>query len=179
MFIRSPRRLAAVAVVASGLLGGSGVIASAGTGPAQSAAVKRITASRVGAVHVGDRYQTLRARGLVGRIRTACSITHSKGAPLNPPLQGSVDLTDGTPRRVRDITISGAGAKARGVGVGSTAGAVRRAFPKARFDHSSESVFGITTVKVPRSEGGPWQLGVDTKTHRVTVIGVPFVAFCD
>ena len=50
---------------------------------------------------------------------------------------------------------------------------------KARFDHSSDSVFGITTVKVPRSEGGRWQLGVDTTTHRVTVIGVPFLAFCD
>jgi hypothetical protein len=157
------------------------VVCVAATGTAEAAAVKRITATRVGAVHLHERFAKLRAEGRVGKLRTECELsgTNSKGAALKAPLRGSVGLSAGPVRRVRVITVTSRNAKARGIGVGSTRHAVRTAFPKARFDHSSDAVFGITIVKIPRSEGGPWQLGVDTATHKVTVIGVPTLSFCD
>jgi hypothetical protein len=156
------------------------VVCVAGTGAAQAAAVQ-ITSTRVGAIHLHERFSKLRAEGRVGKLRTNCELsgTNSKGAALKAPLRGSVGLSAGPVRRVRVITVTSRNAKARGIGVGSTRRARRAAFPKARFDHSSDSVFGITIVKIPRSEGGPWQLGLDTSTHKVTVVGVPALSFCD
>ena len=50
---------------------------------------------------------------------------------------------------------------------------------KGKVDHSTESVFSITLVKIPRGGGGRIQFGIDTATHKVTLIGIPFIPFCD
>jgi hypothetical protein len=171
------RTLAATALVAAG--GVAAASAATGDGAPASAAALKITPMRAGPVHLGDRYTSLRARGLVRRIGPGCELEeNSRAARLKAPLRGTVNFSRRSPRKVDDILVTG-GAKARGVGVGSRARAIRRAFPKARFVHSTEPVFGITLVKVPRGGGGRMQFAVSTKTHRVTLIGVPFIAFCE
>ena len=43
-----------------------------------------------------------------------------------------------------------------------------------------DQVFQFTLVKTPkRPSGGQITFGVSTQTKRTTVIGVPFVAFCE
>jgi hypothetical protein len=148
------------------------------TGVAWAAAAK-ITPKGVDGVKLGRTFTALRQDGLVGRLRPGCELAaNTRSAKLKAPLKGSVDFTLTSPRKVTDIAIRG-GAKARGVGVGSRARAIRRAFPKAKFDHSTEDVFGITLVKVPKNGGGRMQFAVDEQTHKVTLIGVPFIAFCE
>ncbi len=169
------------------LLGATTVLAGAvalGTtaAPAQtgSAAAVKVTAAGVGKVKVGKRYSKLRAAGLLGPQRKGCELSGkgARAARLRVPLKGSVDLTRSEPRRVRDIVVTG-GATARGVGIGASKANITGAFPKAKFDSSTEEVFGITLVKVPKSGGGRLQFALDTGTKKVTLIGVPFIAFCE
>jgi hypothetical protein len=149
------------------------------TSVAWAATAKKITPKGVDGVRIGRTFQALRQDGLVGRLRPGCKLAeNTRSARLKKPLKGSVDFTQSDPRKVVDISIRGGG-KARGVGVGSRARAIRRAYPRAKFDHSTESVFGITLVKVPKSGGGRLQFAVDPDTHKVTLIGVPFIAFCE
>ena len=81
-------------------------------------------------------------------------------------------------RTVTAITIR-AGAEARGIGVGADAAAIRRAFPRATFDHRTDATFGITLVRIPRGGGGRLQLALDTRTGKVTQIGIPAIPFCE
>ncbi|HEV7807624.1 MAG TPA: hypothetical protein VGO80_17525 [Solirubrobacteraceae bacterium] len=154
----------------------------AATAPALTvrAMPKRITALGVGAVKLGATYTSLRAAGLVGRLRPGCELAgpQSRSASLRAPLRGSVDLTRTTPRRVTAITVRG-GARARGVGVGASGTRVRREFPKAIVDRSPEAVFAITILKIPRGGGGRLDFAVDTTTRQVTLIAVPRIAFCE
>jgi hypothetical protein len=165
--------LAALATLAA--VAGTAAVADGAAPPAQ-----KITPLRVGGVHLGDRHSVLRARGLVGKIGPGCELggPNTRSARLKAPLKGSVNYTLKDPRLVANIQVLG-GAKARGVGIGAKPRAIRRAFPKAKFDHSTESVFGITLVRVPRTGGGKLQFAVSTDTNRVTLIGVPAIAFCE
>lgn len=147
---------------------------------ASSAYSTSITRQGVGPIRLGARYTDLRAGGLVGPIGPGCELTgpNTRAARLRPPLNGSVDFTLSTPRRVATITIFG-GATARGVGVGATSHSLRAAFPTARFDHSSDATFGSTFVSVPRRGGGPIAFAVSTKTKRVQQIAVPSLSVCE
>lgn len=167
-----PRRILLPSLVAVAALLAGGVALAAGNA--------HVTPAGAGGVKLGATFRSLRAAGLVGRMRHGCEVAgpRARSASLRGPLRGTVDLTDGSPRRVADIVITG-GASARGVRVGSSAASVRAAFPKARFDHRTDATFGVTIAKVPRGGGGRIQFAVDTKTHRVALIGVPLVPFCE
>jgi hypothetical protein len=153
--------------------------ASAPGKPARAAA-KKITAAGVDGVKLGMTFQELRAAGLVGRLRPGCELggPDTRSARLKAPLEGHVNFTLTSPRRVTDITIRG-GAKARGVGIGATIPQIKAAFPKAKVDHSTEEVFGITLVRIPKDGGGRIKFAVDVDTHKTTRIGVPIIAFCE
>jgi hypothetical protein len=77
-----------------------------------------------------------------------------------------------------NITVRG-GARARGVGIGATIPDIKAAFPKAKVDHGTDDIFGVTLVTIPKSGGGKFQFAVDTGTDKTTLIGIPFVAFCE
>lgn len=159
-------------------------IAAAGAGTAaartDSAAPKKITPQGVGGVKLGMTHKRLRARGLVGRLREGCPLAGpgTRSARLRAPLKGSVDYRKSRPRRVKSIAISG-GATARGVGIGARRRQVRQAFPRARFDSGTEETFGITLVRIPKDGGGRMNMAIDVQTKKVTLIGVPFIAFCE
>ncbi|HEX8104773.1 MAG TPA: hypothetical protein VF533_19295 [Solirubrobacteraceae bacterium] len=170
--------LALVALLAAAAAG-----ASAAATPGEhvgAAATKRITPSGVGAVKLGATYRKLRAAGLVGRLRRGCELAGPKQrfARLKAPLRGTADFTTSKPRRVKTITVAG-GATARGVGVGDSEADIRAAFPKAKFDHGTDDTFGITVVRVPRSDGGRLQFALGTKSDEVELIALPRLAFCE
>jgi hypothetical protein len=154
------------------------VLVAAGTAYAAAAV---ITPVRVDGVHLGDTHADLRARGKVGPIRPGCELApNTRSAKLKAPLKGSVNYTLSSPRKVDSITITG-GAKARGVGIGSKIPAILAKFPHAKVDHSTEQVFQLTLVRTPKRphSGGRITFGVSTQTKRTTIIGVPFIAFCE
>ncbi len=173
----SSRKLFAVALVAAVFAStfAAGALAAHPVPP-----TAKITPAGVGKVRLGDAYAALRAQHLVGKIRKGCQLAgpNARSAALLGPLKGGVDFTMSTPRKVSDISIRG-GATARGVGIGATIARIKSAFPKAKVDHSTDHTFGITLVRIPKSGGGRLQFGVDTTTHKVTLIGVPFIAFCE
>ena len=144
------------------------------------AATKKITPERVGGVKVGMTFEKARANGLVGPKRAGCPLSgrDTASARLKAPLEGSVELTVRKPRRVRSIQVRG-GARARGVGIGSTIRQIKAAFPKARVERGTEETFGITLVEVPKDGGGKIDFAVDTDTKKTTLIGVPYIAFCE
>jgi hypothetical protein len=145
-------------------------------GPAQRATAAKITRSGVDGVRIGATFASLRRAGLVGRTIEGCPVDGVRSATLRAPLRGFVDLSNAHPRRVTDVFVRGGG-KARGVGQGSTLRAIRRAFPRARTMRAP--VFGARLVRVPRNGGGPLEFVLDSRTRKVTGIGVPFVPFCD
>lgn len=169
MLVTRPRLLATALVAATLALG-----------TASAATPKKITAAGVDGVKLGMTYTHLRAAGLVGKIGPGCELAgpQARSARLRAPLRGSVDFTQTTPRKVAAISVT-AGATARGVGVGATVARIRQAFPKAVADHGTDSTFGITLYKVPKSGGGKLQFAVDTTTKKVTIIAVPAIAFCE
>ena len=85
-----------------------------------------------------------------------------------------------SPRKVDSITITG-GAKARGVGIGATIAQIKAKFPHAKVDHCTDQVFQLTLVRTPKRPHGRGRItfGVSTQTHKTTIIGVPFIAFCE
>lgn len=162
---------------------GTGVVAvGSGAAPADTglAAAKTITASGVDGVKLGKTYRRLREQGLVKKIRRGCELggPNTRSARLRAPLKGQVNFTPQSPRRVTDITVGG-GARARGVGIGAKIPAIKAAYPKAKVDHRTDEVLALTLVKIPKNGAGKLQFGVSTKTKQVTVIGVPFIAFCE
>ena len=166
-------------------LAGSFALAVALVAPAMAhrsavTAAATITPSGVDGVKLGETSAQLRARHLVGRVTKGCELAgpNARSAPLVAPLKGSVDFTMTTPRKVADITVRG-GATARGVGIGATIAKIKAAFPKAKVDHSTDHTFGVTLVRIPKNGGGKLQFAVDTSTHRVTLIGIPLIAFCE
>ena len=172
----SPRTLAGAAL--AGLAAAAVAVPAAHAVP-DRAATPKITAEGVGQVKLGKRHSVLRAQGLVGPIGPGCELAeNTRSAKLKPPLKGHVNYTQSSPRKVTDITITG-GAKARGVGIGATIPQIKAKFPKAKVDHTTEAVFGITLVRIPSDGGGRIKFAVDVNTHKTTIIGVPIIAFCE
>lgn len=143
-------------------------------------APQKITKHGVGDLKLGMTAKDARARGLVGKMRPGCPLggDHTRAANLRKPLKGTVNYTDRTPRKVRDITITG-GATARGVGIGDRIKDIKAAYPNAKVDHSTDETFRLTLVKVGKRGGGPLRFGVDVDTKKITLIGVPYIAFCE
>ena len=139
----------------------------------------QITGKGAGHVKLGAKASKLRQAGLIGHLRHGCELApHTRAAKLKAPLQGVVNFSVTSPRRAENIFIRG-GAKASGVGIGSRKHAIKAAFPHVKFDHGTEDVFGITLAKIPKSDGGKFQIAVDVGNKKVTAFGVPFIAFCE
>jgi hypothetical protein len=147
--------------------------------PIANIAAKKVTREGVGQVKLGMTFAELREKGLVGKLRPGCELAeNTRSARLRSPLRGTVNFTQSTPRKVTDISVR-RGAKARGVGIGDRIRDIRDAFPRAKVDHGTEEVFGITLVRIPRNGGGKIQFSVPLDTRRIDLIAVPFIAFCE
>lgn len=155
----------------------------AAVAPAETSrrADQKITSAGVGKVKVGKTFRSLRAAGLVGKLRPGCELggPQTRSARLKAPLKGFVDLTTRQrPRKVRSISITG-GATARGVGIGGTIAQIKAAYPKAKVDHGTDQTFGITLVRIPKNGGGRIHFAVDVDSKQINQIGVPLIPFCE
>jgi hypothetical protein len=144
---------------------------------------QRITKNGVGAVELGDTHKSLHRRDLVGKLRHGCELggPRTRSAKLRAPLEGFVNYTLRNPRRATDITLTEGGA-AKGVGIGDSIKDIKETFPRARVNHSTDRTFRLTLVTVPREHSNRtrFTFGVSTGSHhRVKVIGIPFIAFCE
>lgn len=176
----TPRSLTRT-IVAATAAGALAIGPAAAPGESGSAAApKKITPAGVGQVKLGKTFTQLRQQFLIGRLRPGCELggPGQRFARLKAPLKGAVDFTKSSPRRAKRITVR-AGAEARGVGIGATISDIKTAFPKAKVDKSTEDLFGITLVKIPKDGGGRMQFAVDVDTDKTTLIAVPNVAFCE
>ncbi len=140
-------RLAACAASAGIVLSATGAPAHTGT----AAQARKVSHQGVGEVKIGMRYSVAQSMGLVGPLEDGCELDNFDSAELRAPLEGFVDVTRGTPPRIRHISVRG-GATARGVGVGSPLSAVLAAFSGAKVKTVPE--FDLTYVRVSRSAGG-------------------------
>jgi hypothetical protein len=157
---------------APALLAGLALTATAVAAPGAA----KISGAGVDGVKVGASYTSLRLAHKIAKATRGCELAgpQARSAELLAPLKGSVDLTITRPRKVDTITVTG-GAKAKGVGVGSTRAAVKHAFPKAKFRRT----LGITIAKVPKSEGGVFEFSLGPGGKKVDAIGIPHLAFCE
>src|SRR4051812_23585573 len=155
-------------------------VAAVGATTAFAATTPKITPKGVGGVKLGATYKQLHDAGLIGKIHHGCELGggNTRSANLKAPLKGQVNFTLHAPRKATDVSVQG-GAKARGVGIGDKISDIKAAFPKAKVDHSTDHTFEITLVRIPKNGGGKLQFGVSTKTKRVELVGVPFIAFCE
>ena len=170
-----------LALLAAAVAAGALAIGSSASPPASGAAAAVITPTRVDGVHLGDTHADLRSRGKVGKLQKGCELAeNTKSAKLLAPLKGTVNYTLTNPRKVDNIAITG-GAKARGVGIGATIAQIKAKFPHAKVTHKTDQVFQLTLVRTPKRpvSGGRITFGVSTQTHKTTIIGVPFIAFCE
>jgi hypothetical protein len=168
-------------VVASAVTAGVLAIGSSASPPAGGSAVAKISPVRVDGVHLGDTHADLRARGKVGKIGPGCELAeNTRSARLLAPLKGTVNYGFASPRRVNNISVT-RGARARGVGIGATIAQIKAKFPNAKVDHSTDQVFQLTLVRTPKRPNGRGRItfGVSTQTQKTTIIGVPFIAFCE
>jgi hypothetical protein len=166
----------------------AGVVVTAlalGPATATAAAPPKITFKGVGQVKLGKTFKSLRDAGLVGKLHKGnCDAAGPSALPfakLRSPLKGTVEFNQGTPHRVNNITIRG-GAKARGVGIGDRLKDIKAKFPKRQVDHSQEGVFGAFFVWIPKLHPvGKVKMNfvIDSDTRKITLIGVPFVPFCE
>src|SRR4051794_31108887 len=161
----------------------AGVVVTAlalGPAAATAAAPAKITTKGVGQVKLGMTFKQLRDKHLVGKLRKGCELggPNTRAAKLRSPLKGLVNFTQTTPRKATDITVRG-GAKARGVGIGDTLADIKAKFPKRKIDHSQEGVFELTFVEIPKKSHPKLVFAVDIHTKKITLIGVPFIAFCE
>jgi hypothetical protein len=148
--------------------------------PAVAAAPAKVTRNGVGPVKLGATHASLKAKGVLGPQIPGCELAGpgQKAARIKGSIEGAVNLKSGKNRRVKTIVVTD-GAAAKGVGFGDRGRHIKARFPNAEFDRSTEEVFGLTLVTVPRSDGGRFQFGIDAKTNKITVMGVPFIAFCE
>jgi hypothetical protein len=159
--------------------GAAVTVLALGPAAATAAAPKKITAGGVGQVKLGMTFHDLRAQHLIGKLRHGCPFAGEdfRTARLRSPLRGFVDFPS-KPRTAANITIT-RGARARGVGIGDTIADIKHKFPKAHVHHSTEDVFGVTLVVVPKNGGGRISFAVSVATHKIELIGVPNIPFCD
>jgi hypothetical protein len=177
-----PRPSLTLGVVATAVTAGLLAVGSSASPPAGGSAVAKISPVRVDGVHLADTHADLRARGKVGKIGPGCELggPNTRSARLLAPLKGTVNYGFASPRRVNNISVTG-GARARGVGIGATIAQIKAKFPNAKVDHSTDQVFQLTLVRTPKRPNGRGRItfGVSTQTHKTTIIGVPFIAFCE
>jgi hypothetical protein len=149
--------------------------------PAVAATPAKLTSRGVDGVKLGAKHSVLRDRGLLGRKTPGCEFDgpDARAAKLRiDGVKGIANLTQDAPRRVDNVQLR-AGARAKGVGFGDRRADVKAAFPHVRFIKETEEPFGITVAEIPARDGGPFQMGIDVDTKRITAMGVPFILFCE
>jgi hypothetical protein len=133
----------------------------------------------IGALRLGATVKALRHRFLIDRVGPGCEFHDELAANLLDPFSGLAVF--GPPdRRLSTLAIRGGAETARHVGIGSTVGDARRAYPGAVYDPPGSFE--------PFAEGFIWVGGrahpkmtftIDPKSGAISEIDVPSPDFCE
>ena len=120
---------------------------------------QRITSRGVGVVELGATYDRLRHARAIGTIHAGCVLagSNARAADLSAPLEGTVDFTMSSPRKVADLSVT-YGAAARGVGIGGSIKDIKAKFTHVVVDHTGEGLFALTFARIPKGRGGPMEV---------------------
>jgi len=146
---------------------------------AVAAVAPPITPHGVGALRLGATVQALHRQQLIGGLRKGCPfVTGQRVAPLRAPLDGWATFANGT--RLTSFTIEGGAETGRHIGIGSTVGQARSAYPKAEWQPPRKtSPFFVGLLWVNSSSNPKMTFMFDPDTYRVDAIAVPTPSFCD
>jgi hypothetical protein len=147
--------------------------------PSSAGAAPVVTPHGVGGLRLGATVGALRQKGLIGGVRKGCPFAPSQRvAPLRGALEGWATFAEGT--RLTSFSIDGGAETGRHIGVGSTVGAARAAYPKGEWmPPRKTSPFFIGLLWVNRSSDPKMAFVFDPKSFRVESINVPAPAFCE
>jgi len=139
-----------------------------------------ITPHGVGGLRLGETSKALRARGLIGRLRKGCELDPGQRvAPLSAPLRGWAIFQTGQ-EGLRAFTVEGGAETARHVGIGSSAGKARRAYPDALYEApGAAKPFAEGFLWVPNLSKPKLTLIIEPGTRQVKAIAVPSPNFCE
>ena len=142
-----------------------------------------LTEVGVGRLRLGRPLAAIRADHLVGRVSAGCELASPRPvvAKLVAPLKGFATFSGtGPAKRLVSLSVTGGARTTRGVTVGTTAARVRRAYPRARVEHSpAPNPLQFDAIVVTRADQDRIWFMLDRKDGRVQSIDVPGPEFCE
>lgn len=165
------RRAIAVSALAA-------TVALAAAGSAFAAPV--ITSHGVGAIRLGAPARSLQSKGLIGGLRKGCELDPGQRvAPLRSPLKGWA-IFGSASSGLRSVTVEAGAETARQIGIGSTAGEARKAYPKALYQApGTADPFPVGFLWVPSPSKPKLTMTFEPDTRKVEAISVPSPSFCE
>jgi hypothetical protein len=139
-----------------------------------------ITPHGVGGLRLGASAKTLHRQGLIGGLRKGCELDPGQRvAPLRSPLQGWAVFESGH-KGLRAFTIEGGAETARHIGIGSTAGEARKAYPDALYEApGTAGPFAEGFLWVPNLQKPKLTMIFEPETRQVEAISAPSPNFCE
>jgi hypothetical protein len=142
--------------------------------------VRFATSKGVGQVRIGSTLERLQELKLVGGARKGCELSPGERvAPLKPPLEGFAVFYP--KNRVISVGATGGAITKAGVTIGTSAAKAQRAYPAAPYDPppGPRAPFEVGFLWIGGRIHPRMTLIVDSKTHKVTEIAVPFPNICE
>ena len=142
-----------------------------------------LTEHGVPGLTIGRTLAAVRADGLVGKLSPGCELASPRPsfAPLRAPLVGSVEFDGSGPKaKLITLNITKGAMTDRGIRIGASAAAVRRAYPKARVEHSAApNPLEYDAIVVTRGgEDRIWFL-LNKRGGHVQSMSLPGANFCE
>jgi hypothetical protein len=133
-----------------------------------------------GEIRLGDTIRSLHERGLIGRLKPGCELDPGQRiARLRGPIEGTATFFH-RGSRLSALAITAGAETSRGIGIGSTAAAARRAYPRAQYDPPGEDrPFPEGFLWVNRISNPKLTLVIDPSTRRVLEIAIHSPQFCE
>ncbi len=134
----------------------------------------------VGRLRLGATARALHRRHLIRGLRPGCELApDQRVARLRPPLNGFAIFSRPN-RRLSSIVIDGGAQTARGIGIGSTPGEARNAYPSSRYEPPGTALpFDAGFIWIDGPSGPKMTFVVDPETELISSINVPAPNFCE
>ena len=170
--------LAALVVVAT-LAGVAGLAASPAGAQLAAEEPQLIERGGIGELRLGRTIEALRELELIEGAEPGCELAPGQRvAPLTAPLDGFAVFYPG--ERLSSIVLTEGAETDRGVGIGSSAAAARRAYPRAPyFKPQPRDPIPVGFIWVGGTRNPVMTLIVDPHSHRVEEIAVPRPVICE